>query len=101
MQHAFIFVPAGGEPSGAHRDSRAQAPGAWGDVQILGMVLERFPVMTVTYCALVHMLEKFPEETDKARIMAKARLTELFVSGGKRTRCICEKGGASLKEYIP
>ena len=35
-------VRTGGEPSGAHRDRRAEArdtAGAWGGIQILGMVL--------------------------------------------------------------
>ena len=54
--------------------------------------------MTIT-CALIQMLEKFSEKTDQARIIANARLTELIMSDGVRTRCIYEKGGASLKEF--
>merc|ERR1711939_983997 len=38
---------------------------------------ERFPGMTITY-ALIQMVEKISETTDKARIITKARATKLL-----------------------
>merc|ERR1712012_1202728 len=40
---------------------------------------ERFPGMTITY-ALIQMLEKCAEKTDKARIITKARATKLLTN---------------------
>ena len=40
-------------------------------------------------------------ELDKARIITKARATELIMSGGACTGCVHEKGGASFKEFGP
>merc|ERR1712054_370207 len=41
---------------------------------------ERFPGMTITY-ALIQMVEKVAETTDRARIITKARATELLLDG--------------------
>merc|ERR1712228_656016 len=40
---------------------------------------ERFPGMTITY-ALIQMLEKVADTTDKARIITKARATKLILN---------------------
>jgi succinate dehydrogenase/fumarate reductase flavoprotein subunit len=40
---------------------------------------ERFPGMTITY-ALIQMVEKIAERTDKARIITKARVCKLLTS---------------------
>merc|ERR1719383_79528 len=61
---------------------------------------ERFPGMTITY-ALIQMVEKIAEKSDKARIITKARVTELIMSDGACTGCVYEKGGASFKEFGP
>ena len=42
---------------------------------------ERFPGMTITY-ALIQMLEKVEETTDKARIITKAKVFELLMNNG-------------------
>ena len=54
--------------------------------------------MTIT-CALIRMVEKAAGKTGKARIVTKARDTELIVSGGACTGCIYEKGGATFEEF--
>merc|ERR1712054_399157 len=41
---------------------------------------ERFPGMTITY-ALIQMLEKVAETTDKARIVTKAKVYKLIQNG--------------------
>ena len=56
--------------------------------------------MTITY-TLIQMVEKIAEKSDKARIITKARVTELIMSGGVCTGCIYEKGEASFKEFDP
>ena len=56
--------------------------------------------MTIT-CALIQMVEKIAEKTDKARMITKARVTELIMSGGACTGRIYEKGGAIFKEFGP
>ena len=61
---------------------------------------ERFPGMTIT-CALIQMVKKAAGNTGKARIVTKARVTELIVSGGACNGCIYEKGGAIFKEFGP
>merc|ERR1712139_343545 len=54
---------------------------------------ERFPGMTITY-ALIQMLEKVAEKTDRARIITKARATQLLInSAGACTGLKYEKGG--------
>merc|ERR1712066_352840 len=40
---------------------------------------ERFPGMTITY-ALIQMVEKVAEKSDKARIVTKARATKLLTN---------------------
>ena len=61
---------------------------------------ERFPGMTIT-CALIQTVEKIARETGKARMITKARVTELIMSGGACTGRIYEKGGAIFKEFGP
>ena len=56
--------------------------------------------MTITY-TLIQMVEKIAEKSDKARIITKARVTELIMSGGTCTKCIYEKVGTSFKEFDP
>ena len=56
--------------------------------------------MTITY-ALIKMYEQITEKSDKARIITKARVTELIMSGGTCTKCIYEKGGTTFKEFDP
>merc|ERR1719328_374638 len=61
---------------------------------------ERFPGMTITY-ALIQMLEKVAEKTDRARIVCKARAHKLLMNEAKGA-CIglvYEKGGVDGKEY--
>jgi len=62
---------------------------------------ERFPGMTITY-ALIQMVEKVAERTDKARIITKARVTKLTMNG-KHTciGCTYEKGGQEFQEFGP
>merc|ERR1712050_506220 len=63
---------------------------------------ERFPGMTITY-ALIQMLEKVAEKTDRARIVTKARAHKLLQNGssGACVGLIYEKGGKDEKEYGP
>merc|ERR1719375_2550883 len=62
---------------------------------------ERFPGMTITY-ALIQMVEKISETTDKARIITKARATKLLQNpGGDVVGLIYEKGGMAYNEYGP
>jgi len=63
---------------------------------------ERFPGMTITY-ALIQMLERVCEKNpDKARIICKAKVTELLISGSNCCVGVAyEKGGAIFKEYGP
>ena len=56
--------------------------------------------MTIT-CALIQTVEKIARETGKARMITKARVTELIMSGGACTGRIYEKGGAIFKEFGP
>merc|ERR1712038_131950 len=57
---------------------------------------ERFPGMTITY-ALIQMVEKVAEKTDKAQIITKARAHKLLTSSsGACTGLIYEKGGQNL-----
>ena len=51
---------------------------------------DRFPCMTVTY-ALIQMVEKITEKSDKAKI----------ITDGARTGCIDVKGSADFKEFGP
>ena len=61
---------------------------------------ERFPGMAITY-ALIQMVEKISEKSDKARNITKARVAELIMNGGACTGCVYEKVGASFKEFVP
>merc|ERR1719375_1143468 len=62
---------------------------------------ERFPGMTITY-ALIQMVEKISEMTDKARIITKARATKLLQNqGGDVVGLVYEKGGAQFQEHGP
>merc|ERR1719386_401535 len=62
---------------------------------------ERFPGMTITY-ALIQMVEKVAERTDKARIVTKARATQLLTnSSGACVGLVYEKGGLDFQEHGP
>merc|ERR1712066_600549 len=61
---------------------------------------ERFPGMTITY-ALIQMLEKVAERTDRARIITKARAHKLLMNGNTCIGLIYEKGGKDTKEFGP
>jgi len=61
---------------------------------------ERFPGMTITY-ALIQMVEKVAEKTDKARIITKARVTSLLTSNGACVGLVYEKGGVQFQEHGP
>jgi len=80
---------------------------------------ERFPGMTITY-ALMQTFEKLAEQSDRAKIINKAKVTKL-ISNGSTDRglfeameetihlsngahivgCVYEKGGVETKEYGP
>merc|ERR1719282_1381810 len=62
---------------------------------------ERFPGMTITY-ALIQMLEKVAERTDKARIITKACAKQLLVNDtGACVGLVYEKGGLDFQEHGP
>jgi len=61
---------------------------------------ERFPGMTITY-ALIQMLEKVAEKTDRARIITKAEVFKLLQNGKAVVGCIYRKGGKEFKEFGP
>merc|ERR1719428_2498418 len=61
---------------------------------------ERFPGMTITY-ALIQMVEKVAETTDRARIITKARVVSLIMSGGSCVGANYEKGGETFREHGP
>ncbi|KAL9139004.1 succinate dehydrogenaase [Amphidinium carterae] len=62
---------------------------------------ERFPGMTITY-ALIQMVEKVAEKSDKARIITKAEVKKLLTnSSGACVGCIYGKGGADFQEHGP
>merc|ERR1711939_877889 len=61
---------------------------------------ERFPGMTITY-ALIQMLEKVAEKTDRARIITKARAHKLLMSNGACVGLIYEKAGQDFQEHGP
>jgi len=62
---------------------------------------ERFPGMTITY-ALIQMLEKIAERTDRARIITKARATQLLTGAdGACVGLIYEHGGVQFQEHGP
>merc|ERR1719253_2381042 len=62
---------------------------------------ERFPGMTITY-ALIQMVEKISETSDKARIITKARATKLIQGPNKDVIGLTyEKGGEEFNEMGP
>jgi len=62
---------------------------------------ERFPGMTITY-ALIQMVEKVAEKTDKARIITKAKATSFLTNKqGAVVGCTYEKGGVVFQEHGP
>merc|ERR1712241_659849 len=61
---------------------------------------ERFPGMTITY-ALIQMVEKIAEKTDKARIITKARAFKLLTNNGACVGLVFEKGGVEFQEHGP
>jgi len=61
---------------------------------------ERFPGMTITY-ALIQMLEKVAEKTDRARIITKAEVFNLLRNGKAVVGCEYRKGGKVYKEFGP
>merc|ERR1712113_557910 len=63
---------------------------------------ERFPGMTITY-ALIQMLEKVAERTDRARIITKAKAHKLITNpnGGAVVGLTYEVRGADKNEYGP
>jgi len=61
---------------------------------------ERFPGMTITY-ALIQMLEKVCEKTDRGRIITKAEVFNLILNGKAVVGCEYRKGGAVFKEFGP
>merc|ERR1712107_281625 len=61
---------------------------------------ERFPGMTITY-ALIQMLEKVAEKTDRARIITKARANQLLQNGRSVVGCEYKKAGKDIKEFGP
>jgi len=62
---------------------------------------ERFPGMTITY-ALIQMVEKISERTDRAKIVTKARATKLLTNkAGACVGLVYEKGGMEFQEHGP
>jgi len=58
---------------------------------------ERFPGMTITY-ALIQMVEKIAEKSDKARIITKAKATSFLTNAaGACVGCTYEKGGVTFQ----
>ena len=51
----------------------------WSHVSAVTQLPE--PIATITY-ALIQMVEKIAGKSDKARMITKARVTELIMSGG-------------------
>jgi len=62
---------------------------------------ERFPGMTITY-ALIQMVEKVAEVSDRARIITKARAKQLLMSSaGSCIGLVYEKAGEDFREHGP
>merc|ERR1719203_1577654 len=62
---------------------------------------ERFPGMTITY-ALIQMLEKCAEKSDRAEIITKARAHKLMTNkSGAVTGLVYEKGGSDIQAHGP
>eukprot|EP00913_Durusdinium_trenchii_P031615 g29605.t1 len=60
---------------------------------------ERFPGMTITY-ALIQMLEKVAEKTNRARIITKAEVFKLVQSGRAVVGCEYRKAGKVVKDWV-
>merc|ERR1712014_335323 len=56
--------------------------------------------MTITY-ALIQMVEKIADTSDKARILTKARATQLLTDKSNVVGLIYEKGGMQFQEHGP
>jgi aspartate oxidase len=56
--------------------------------------------MTITY-ALIQMLEKVAEKTDRGRIITKACVNKLICNGNAVVGCEYAKGGVQFKEFGP
>ena len=56
--------------------------------------------MTITY-ALIQSVEAVVERTDLARLITKARVTELLTNNGICVGCAYEKAGQTFKEFGP
>jgi succinate dehydrogenase/fumarate reductase flavoprotein subunit len=56
--------------------------------------------MTITY-ALIQMLEKISEKTDRGRIITKACVNKLICNGKAVVGCEYVKGGTTYKEFGP
>merc|ERR1712048_256613 len=61
---------------------------------------ERFPGMTITY-ALIQMVEKVAEKTDRARIITKAEVFKLIQNGKAVVGCEYRKAGTVTKAFGP
>jgi len=62
---------------------------------------ERFPGMTITY-ALIQMVEKVAERTDRARIVTKACAKQLLMEkNGACVGLVYDKGGMDFQEHGP
>merc|ERR1712038_1895935 len=61
---------------------------------------ERFPGMTITY-ALIQMLEKIAERTDRARIITKAEVFKLIMNKNAVVGCEYRKAGKVTKAFGP
>jgi len=62
---------------------------------------ERFPGMTITY-ALIQMVEKISERSDRAKIVTKARATKLLLNDAGDCVGLCyEKAGVEFQEHGP
>jgi len=61
---------------------------------------ERFPGMTITY-ALIQMVEKVAETSDRARILTKSRAVELCIKDGQCVGLVYEKSGDKYTENGP
>jgi len=59
---------------------------------------ERFPGMTITY-ALMQRFEKLAEQSDRAKILNKAKVYELVCNGKAVIGCKYEKAKESFTEY--
>merc|ERR1712196_721185 len=61
---------------------------------------ERFPGMTITY-ALIQMFEKCAENSDRARVVTKAKATKLLQNAkGQVVGVTYEKGGQEFQEHV-